>query len=111
MTFENLLLIIAKVSLGFFLLLLLIKWFFIIPYLWFKYDKSIQNLKKELDNFRAKERKEAGGRGIVQSHLDNIIASKERLINEKLDLLETNRRLFIDRVNMILSIISINKHP
>ena len=109
MTFDYLLLLAAKIGFSLLLLLFAFRWFFLLPYLWFIYDRPIRNLKRELYDFRIKERTEASGRGIIQSHLDNIIKSKERLVNEKLDLLETNRKLFIDRVNMFLSVISVNK--
>ncbi len=106
MTFEDILLIVAKFGFVIFLLLFLIRWLFVIPYLWLKYDKPILRLKRELDEFREKERKNGG---VSQALLDGRIEHKTQAVNEKLDILETKRRLFLERVNLLLSIISVEK--
>ena len=104
MIFEEILLLTAKLGLALLLLLFFLRWFIVIPFLWFKYDKQITDLKKELDEFRKNERKNGG---VTQGVLDGRINMKTREVNEKLDILETHRRLFLDRVNLFLSIISI----
>lgn len=109
MNFDGILILTAKIGFSLFLFLLAIRWLVLIPYLWFKYDKRILGLKKELDDFRKREKADAVGRGIVASTLDMRINSKSKEVNEKLDILETKRRLFLERVNLILSIISVNK--
>lgn len=106
MVFEGLLLIVAKIGFAVFLFLFLVRWLFVIPYLWSKYDKPILTLKKELYEFREKER---GNSGIPRGLLDRKIEHKKGQIDEKLDILETKRRLFIERVNLLLSIISVDK--
>lgn len=105
MTFEGILLIVAKVGFAIFALLFLIKRLLVLPYLWFKYDKPIIDLKKELDTFRKKEQE----RGTLQPFVDGSIRVKTNEVNEKLDILETERRLFLDRVNIFLFIVSIDK--
>lgn len=104
--FEGLLLIIAKIGFIIFVLLFTFRWLFVIPYIWFKYDSQIIKLKKELDEYKKNKRKEP----IIQQSIEGAIKQKEIRINEKLDLLETQRKLFIDRVNLFLSISSINKN-
>jgi len=103
--FDSILLLLAKIGFSIFFFLFLIRWFFILPYLWLKYDRQIMKLKNELDEFKKKEK----NKPVAQPVIDGRIGQKSRDINEKLDILETQRRLFLDRVNLFLSIISINK--
>lgn len=106
MAFEALLLFLAKMGLGLFLLVFLVRWLFVIPYLYFRYDRLIMKLKNELDNFRQEVRKK---KGVSTAFMNREIEHKSREITEKLELLEIRRRLFLDRVNLFLSIISVNK--
>ena len=106
MAFEGVLLIIAEIGFVIFLFLLLIRWLFVLPYLWFKYDKPILNLKRDLDIFREKESKNPN---ISQGLLEKRIEYKKREVDNQLDILETKRRLFLERVNLLLSIISVDK--
>ena len=105
MTFETILLILAKIGFSLFFLLFLIRWILIIPYLWFRYDRRIMKLKKELFDFREKVR----SKPVAMPIIEREIGAKTRKINEKLDILETQRKLFLDRINLFLSIISIDK--
>ena len=105
MTFETILLIIAKIGFSLFFVLFLIRWFLIIPYLLFRYDRPIIRLKKELDEFRKKERTRPAPMSLIELRINN----KTREIAEKLDILETQRGLFLDKVNLLLSIVSVDK--
>lgn len=109
MVFENILLIAAKIGFIIILVLFLFRWLFAIPYLWLRYDKKIVKLKLELDQFRKEQRQDASGRGITTPVLDRIIERKTEDTAEKLEILETRRHLFLDRVNLLLSIISVQK--
>ena len=102
---EALLLFLAKVGLGLFLLIFFVRWFFVIPYLYFRYDRPIMRLKNELDEFRGKVRRKP----VSNALMDREIAHKNREVSEKLELLETRRKLFLDRIDLLLSIISIDK--
>ncbi|MDX9856125.1 MAG: hypothetical protein RBS86_04920 [Candidatus Moranbacteria bacterium] len=95
------------IKLGFFIIFLLfvVRWFLVIPYLWFMYDRHIIKIRKDLDIFRKKERQEP----LAQSVIDGRIKIKERDLSEKLDILEAKRRLFLDRINLFISLSSINR--
>ena len=103
--FEAILLFFAKVGFAIILFIFLVRWFFVIPYLYFRYDKPIMMLKNELDEFRTRVRKEP----IPLGSMEGQISYKDREASEKLELLEIRRRLFLDRVNLLLSIISVDK--
>lgn len=104
---NQLLLFLVKLGLIFVAVVLVARWFLIIPYIWLRYDRPIMKLKTDLDNFRKQERKQA----IAQSFIDGSINHKTREVNEQLEILETRRRLLLDRVNLFLSISSISdKH-
>ncbi|MEK7074967.1 MAG: hypothetical protein AAB968_04340 [Patescibacteria group bacterium] len=103
--FNSVLVVVAKIGFALFLFLILLRWLLIIPYVWFKYDKPITNLKNELDKFRKEQRQ----RAVAQPFIDRHIVVKTQEINEELDILEIKRRLFLDRVNLLLSIISVDK--
>ena len=109
MNIETLLSYTVKIAFIALAALILVRSLILVPYPWWRYDKKISALKAELFEFRNKERREAGGRGIVTAHVGMVIASKERVIGEELDVLETKRRLFLDRVNLFLTILSIKK--
>lgn len=98
--FDNLLTILAKIGLSLVVLFFALKWFIVIPYIWFKYDREILKLKRGLDEFKKEQR----SKPITQQSIDGNIGQKTMFVNEKLDILETQRKLFIDRVNLILSI-------
>lgn len=104
--FDNLLIILAKIGLSLVVVFLVLRWFIIIPYIWYRYDSPILKLKKELNEFKDEQR----SKPITQLSIDGAIQQRTMIVNEKLEVLETKRRLFIDRVNLILSISSINKH-
>lgn len=104
---DQLLLFLVKLGLIFLAVIFVVRWFLVIPYVWFKYDRPILKLKTDLDNFRKQERK----RAVAQPFIDRSINHKTREVNEQLEILETKRRLLLDRVNLFLSISSINnKH-
>lgn len=103
--FGNLLIVFAKIGLALVAILLASRWFIVVPYIWFKYDRPIIKLKEGLDKFRSEQR----AKPITQLSIDGSIQQKTMFVNEKLEIIETQRKLFIDRVNFILSISSINK--
>ncbi|MDO8659808.1 MAG: hypothetical protein Q7K54_04395 [Candidatus Parcubacteria bacterium] len=103
--FNDLLIILAKIGLSLIVIFFVLRWFIIIPYLWFKYDKKILKLKNGLNEFRNEQRLKP----ITQLSIDGSIQQKTLIVNEKLEIIETQRKLFIDRVNLFLSISSINK--
>ncbi len=103
--FDNLLTIFAKIGLSLVIVFFALKWFIVIPYIWFRYDRPILKLKKELNEFKNEQR----SKPITQLSIDGSIRQKTMIVNEKLEVIETQRKLFIDRVNLILSISSINK--
>jgi hypothetical protein len=103
--FDNLLTILAKIGLSLLAVFFALKWFIVVPYLWFKYDRPILKLKKGLNEFKNEQR----GKPITQLSIDGNIRQKTMIVNEKLEVIETQRKLFIDRINLILSISSISK--
>lgn len=103
--FDSLLTILAKIGLSLLAIFFALKWFIVVPYIWFKYDHPILKLKKELNEFKNEQR----AKPITQISIDGSIRQKTIIVNEKLEVIETQRKLFIDRVNLILSISSINK--
>lgn len=103
--FDSLFILFAKIALALLAILLALRWFIVVPYIWLKYDRPILKLKKELDEFRGEQR----AKPITQFSIDGSIQQKTMFVNEKLEIIETQRKLFIDRVNLILSISSINK--
>ena len=103
--FDSLLIILAKIGLSLVVAFFALRWFIIIPYIWFKYDRPILKLKRGLIDFKNEQR----SKPITQLSIDGSIRQKTMIINEKLEVIETQRKLFIDRVNLILSISSINK--
>ncbi len=106
--FDTILLVGAKFGLVLLALMILVRWM-LTPYLWWKYDRPIQLLNKELVDFKKKEIEDARGRGIVQSVLDARFASKEKQIAEQVKTLETKRRHFLDRANLFLTVSSLGK--
>lgn len=104
---DQILLFLIRLGLIFIAVVFVVRWFLIIPYIWFKYDRPILKLKTDLYNFRKQERK----RTVAQPFIDVSINSKTKEVNEQLEILETKRRLLLDRVNLFLSISSIsNRH-
>jgi len=103
--FDYLLITLAKIGLSLVAVFFILRWFIVIPYIWLKYDRHIMMLKNDLNNFKKDQR----SKPITQQSIDGNIRQKELIVNEKLDILETQRKLFIDRVNLFLSISSINK--
>ncbi|MFH1822900.1 MAG: hypothetical protein ABH830_04335 [Patescibacteria group bacterium] len=103
--FNYLLITLAKIGLSLVVVFFVLRWFIIIPFIWIKYDRSIMILKNNLNKFKVDQR----NKPITQKSIDGNIRQKETIVNEKLDILKTQRKLFIDRVNLFLSITSINK--
>ena len=106
--FDTILLLAAKIGFALLAGVVLARWI-LAPYLWFKYDRPIQILHKEFDDFRREVLEGASGRGIVASVIDGQIASKERQIMEKVENLELKRRHFLDRANLFLTVSSLGK--
>lgn len=102
---DNLLTMLAKIGLSLVVIFLVLRWFIIIPYVWYRYDRSILKIKKELNEFKDEQR----SKPITQLFIDGAINQRTMIVNEKLEVIETQRKLFIDRINLILSISSINK--
>ena len=103
--FDNLLTIFAKIGLSLVVVIFTLRWF-VVPYIFFKYDRPILKLKKGLNEFKNEQR----GKPITQLSIDGNIRQKTMVVVEKLEVMETQRKLFIDRVNLILSINSIGKN-
>jgi len=103
--FDNLLTLLAKIGLSLVAIFFALRWFIVVPYIWFKYDHPILKLKKELNEFKNEQR----GKPMTQLSVDGAIRQKTIIINEKLEIIETQRKLFLDRINLILSISSISK--
>lgn len=103
--FDYLLITFAKIGLSLVVVFFALRWFIVVPYIWFKYDHQILKLKKGLNEFKKEQR----NKPITQDSIDGNIHQKTMIVNEKLEIIETKRKLFIDRVNLILSISSISK--
>jgi len=86
-------------------LILVMRWLVFIPYIWFMYDRKILRLKNELDQFRQETRNVP----MTLSRLEGQINQKKMSTDEQLEIIETKRRLFLDRVNLFLSISAINR--
>lgn len=102
--FDNLLTILAKIGLFLIVVIFAFRWF-VVLYILFKYDRPILKLKRELNEFKNEQR----SKPITQLSIDGSIRQKAMIVNEKLEVIETQRKLCIDRVNLILSISSISK--
>lgn len=103
--FDILLVILVKIGLFLVVILFLLRWFIFIPYIWFKYDRQILKIKDELNKFKDEQRSKPA----TIERIEGSIRQKTITVNEKLDIVETQRKLFIDRVNLFLSISSISK--
>ncbi|MBA3046963.1 hypothetical protein KKC83_05330 [Patescibacteria group bacterium] len=103
--FDYLLITFAKIGLSLVAVFFVLRWSIVVPYIWLKYDRQILKLKKGLNEFKNKQR----GMPMTQERLEGTIRQETITIHEKLEIIETKRKLFIDRVNLILSISSINK--
>lgn len=106
--FDSLLLIAAQVGLSLFALIVLLRFIFI-PYLWFRYDKPIQDLLESLESSKKKLMQDAAGRGVTTGGLAPHIAAIERPIVEKVEMLKLKRQYFLDRINLFLTISSLGK--
>lgn len=98
-----LLLFLVRLGLIFVAVVFVARWFLVFL-IWFKYDYPILKLKTDFDNFRKQQRK----RVVAQPFIDGSINHRAKEVNEQLEILETKRRLLLDRVNLFLSISSIS---
>jgi len=101
---DGIILFLIKLGLIVITFIYIVRLFIIIPYIWWTYDREIIKLKAELDNFRKKEKTRHAPQPIIDARVNH----KARNIDEQLEILETKRRLLLDRVNLFLSISSIH---
>lgn len=77
---------------------------FIIFWLWFFYDRPIKKIHSQLIDLPEKINKEFLGRGAAIAGIAPHIASRERPLKAKLENLEFNRKLFLDRIQLLFSV-------
>ena len=102
--FDELLLLAAKIGLTIFAIVFIARWGIVI-YLQRKYDGKISAFYGEIEGIRNEER----GRAAVQPVIDGAIAARTGKVREKIERLEVDRRLFLDKVNLFLSLMGLQQ--
>jgi hypothetical protein len=107
--FYSFFLLAAQIGLSLVALIILLRWFVFVPYLWLRYDKPIQKLIDDLETSKQDLMKGAAGRGITRGGLAPHVAAIERPATQKIEVLKLKRQHFLDRVNLFLTIASLGK--
>lgn len=108
MDFFNIIVLIVKIGFALLAITVILRWI-AIPYLWFKYDRPIQKISDDFENFKKMKIEDAEGRGITTAILDRQIGSEKEKVMERLNILELKRRHFLDRINLFLTVSSLGK--